>query len=206
MPPSALRSASRKNGPRRVGAKGKRFVGESALQKYARLQRQRRNATAMSRRRGPQASSSTAAKSRKSRSRKVRVAANASNMNIEALLRRSTRSRKPVERFDPSELAGASAKARSAPKSRNSHKSKKAHKVVPLKFHAATVAVPNWGGESAGSSSSSSHFLDRPIEKIIENSKELQAINEENDREEKEEEDDDAMRNLEDMFKKQTRV
>jgi hypothetical protein len=67
-------------------------------------------------------------------------------MNIEALLRRSTRSRKPVERFDPSELAGASAKVRNVPKSR------KARKVVPQKFYPATVSVPaaeNWGGHDA---------------------------------------------------------
>jgi len=159
MPPSALRSASRKNGPRRVGAKGKRFVGESALQKYARLQRERRNTTAMSRRRGAQASSSTAAKSRKSRAaRKVRVAANENNMKVEQQVRRSRRlqelknKRNATEKANSSNLAGASAKVRAVPKSR------KTHKVVPQKFHAATVAVPaaaaaaaaeNWGGHDA---------------------------------------------------------
>ena len=138
MPPSAMRSRSKK--VRKIGKKGARFVGESAFAAASRRARNTRSATAMSKRRG---TSSAKTKSRKSRApRKVKVsAASRNNMNINAMLRRSARSRKAVHRYDPSANASAGPKSKSA-------KAKKSTK-ASSKFQPMTTVAENWGGEDA---------------------------------------------------------
>lgn len=136
MPPSAMRSSSKK--VRKIGKKGARFVGESAFAGASRRARNARHASAMSKRRG---SVTAKSKSRKSRApRKMKVsAASRNNMNINAMLRRSARSRKAVHKYDPSANASASSKSKSA----------KAKKSAAPKFQPMTTIAENWGGEDA---------------------------------------------------------
>ena len=135
MPPSAMRSRSKK--VRKIGKKGTRFVGESAFAAASRRARNTRSASAMSKRRG-----TSSAKTKSRAPRKVKVsAASRNNMNINAMLRRSARSRKAVHRYDPSANASAGPKSKSA-------KAKKSAK-ASSKFQPMTTVAENWGGEDA---------------------------------------------------------
>ena len=117
MPPSAIRSSKT---ARKVGKKGLRFVGESAFTAASRRAANTRRASAMRKRLG----SSTVKAHTSRKHRKIKVAP----MNVNAGLRsvrRSMRSAKPVNRYDPSSTVKrvpTSTKARTAHSTRTTKK------------------------------------------------------------------------------------